>query len=450
MMDEGQSRDVSPTRNETPVLSVVVTARNDDHGKNMLHRMQIFVTGLLEQARRHALASELIIVEWNPPAGRPRLVDALFWEGADGPCRVRIIEVPATVHCRYPHSDRLALFQMIAKNAGIRRARGRFVLCTNIDLLFSDALMAFCASDRLDPRCLYRVDRLDVSPDVPVGVPVTEQLEFCRRNVLRVNTRWGTFERGQIPALISRLWQRSGSGCGRLWAAMRQELDGWRASLAGLAARMTRIRPGWPARPGSIARRARLVGRLTRRLMRGVMHRLTQRARAFGFALWRSIANLPGAPARLYREILKPLHTNACGDFTLLSRDEWCALRGYPELPMFSLHLDSVFCQMAHHAGIREVMLGRRCHAYHMDHESGWSPQEAVRLVRRMEDLRVPVVDRELYDGWVATMRLQGRAIIFNDEDWGLAMEGLTEVEPPSWRDAERAHTVLRRTTIAG
>jgi hypothetical protein len=187
------------------------------------------------------------------------------------------------------------------------------------------------------------------------------------------------------------------------------------------------------------------------------MHRvtrgLTHGARAFGFGLWRGITSIPGIWRRLSREtlkIVKPMHTNACGDFTLLSRDEWCALRGYPELPMFSLHLDSVFCQMAHHAGIREVILNRRCHLYHIDHESGWSPQEAVRLVRRMESLQVPVVDRELYDGWVATMTRQGRPIIFNDEDWGLAQEELPEIDPLVWREAERADPVLRRTTIVG
>jgi hypothetical protein len=437
-------------RHDTPLLSVVVAARNDDHGKNMLHRMQIFVTGFLEQARRHTLASELIIVEWNPPAGRPRLIDALFWEGADGPCRVRIIEVPPAVHRRYPHADRLPLFQMIAKNVGIRRARGRFVLCTNIDLLFSDALIELCASGRLDPRCLYRVDRLDVSADVPVGVPVTEQLEFCRRNVLRANTRWGTFERGQIPTLvlISRLWQRFEGA--RLWAAMRVRL----ARSAELAARLAGILREWLVRPRRVSRDGlgRLLrggGRLVRRLGRGTRATL-RRVAYLPWALARSVTNLSSALAGLYRDTLRPLHTNACGDFTLLAREQWCALRGYPELPMFSLHLDSVFCQMAHHSGVREAMLGRRCHAYHMDHESGWSPQEAIRLVRRMEDLRVPVVDRELYSAWVATMRRQGGTIIFNGEDWGLDKENLTEIEPGAVRNVEWVQAAPQQTTIPG
>ena len=32
---------------------------------------------------------------------------------------------------------------MIAKNAGIRRARGQFVLATNIDIIFSNELVGF-------------------------------------------------------------------------------------------------------------------------------------------------------------------------------------------------------------------------------------------------------------------------------------------------------------------
>ncbi len=62
--------------NTEPLLSVVVVSRNDNHGGNMLQRMQLFVTDWLEQARRYALDSELIIVEWNPLPDRPRLAQA--------------------------------------------------------------------------------------------------------------------------------------------------------------------------------------------------------------------------------------------------------------------------------------------------------------------------------------------------------------------------------------
>ena len=41
------------------------------------------------------------------------------------------------------------------------------------------------------------------------------------------------------------------------------------------------------------------------------------------------------------------LHTNACGDFTLLSAADWANLRGYSELEVFSMHLDSLLCHAA-------------------------------------------------------------------------------------------------------
>ena len=46
-----------------PYLSFVVASRNDNHGGDLLHRMQLFVTALLEQCKRFNLSSELIIVE---------------------------------------------------------------------------------------------------------------------------------------------------------------------------------------------------------------------------------------------------------------------------------------------------------------------------------------------------------------------------------------------------
>ncbi|PYQ06863.1 MAG: hypothetical protein DMF82_05190 [Acidobacteria bacterium] len=107
-----------------PYLSLVATSRNDDHGGRLLERMQVFVNGFIEQCKRHRLDAELILVEWNPPPERPRLSAALRWPSEPGPCRIRIIEVPPEVHERLQFSDCLPLFQMIAKNVGIRRARG--------------------------------------------------------------------------------------------------------------------------------------------------------------------------------------------------------------------------------------------------------------------------------------------------------------------------------------
>ena len=85
------------------------------------------------------------------PSGRASS-KALRWPETTDPCQVRIIEVPPELHRRFRHSENLPLFQMIAKNVGIRRARGRFVLATNIDILLSDELVRALARGELAAR----------------------------------------------------------------------------------------------------------------------------------------------------------------------------------------------------------------------------------------------------------------------------------------------------------
>jgi hypothetical protein len=192
-----------------PYLSIVVTARNDDHGGNLLGRMQVFVNALIGQCRRHDLDAELVLVEWHPPPERESLLRALSWPQPMGPCRVRLIQVPPQIHRRYKLAETLPLYQMIAKNAGIRRARGQFVLATNIDIVFSDELMRFLAARRLERRRMYRIDRYDVASDVPVDASLDEQLAWCRGHLIRLNAREGSFPltaeglRGPFPEDIA-------------------------------------------------------------------------------------------------------------------------------------------------------------------------------------------------------------------------------------------------------
>jgi hypothetical protein len=147
-----------------PTLSVVAATRNDDHGGSLLARTQLFIDGLAEQSARLKLPAELIVVEWNPPPDRPPLVQALSWPRSEW-FDPNVITVPSSLHQALPHADGLPLFQMIAKNVGIRRARAPFVLATNIDILFSDELIEFLRAD-LKPNAVYRVDRCDILADL--------------------------------------------------------------------------------------------------------------------------------------------------------------------------------------------------------------------------------------------------------------------------------------------
>src|SRR5215468_5637762 len=180
------------TSSTEPYLSVVLATRNDDHGGNPLWRLQAFVDTFDAQCRRTALDAEVIIVEWNPPVSRPRLIDVLPLPRHPA-CAYRFVEVPPELHATLLHAEALPLFQMIAKNVGIRRARGAFVLATNIDIIFSNELVEFMARRELAPGFLYRLDRHDVESRLPLDQPIEVRMEYCRSHQLRVNRRSGTY-----------------------------------------------------------------------------------------------------------------------------------------------------------------------------------------------------------------------------------------------------------------
>ncbi|MEX2287786.1 MAG: hypothetical protein WD648_11900 [Planctomycetaceae bacterium] len=211
-----------------PYLSVVATARNDNHGGNLIQRMQLFVSGLIEQCNRHGVETELILVEWNPPPDKPRLAEVLNWPASCGKCTVRIIEVPPEVHHRLNHADRLPLFQMIGKNVGIRRARGEFVLATNIDILFSDAVFEFLKSGQMKPGFIYRTNRFDVPAEVPHDKCLDEQLRYCRQRVMRRHFFEGSYDR-RLRRWVSRRGDVTKNFRGRCFALRWKMVVTWRA-----------------------------------------------------------------------------------------------------------------------------------------------------------------------------------------------------------------------------
>jgi len=168
-----------------PYLSIVAASRNDNHGGDILQRMKIFVNGLIAQTNRHRLPAELIMVEWNPPEDQPLLQHLLPKPENGDFLTMRYVVVPKEIHQRYKRANEIPLFQMIAKNVGIRRAKGEFILCTNIDLLFSDPLFRMLASRKLAHDTFYRANRCDVPDGINPEWKLETQLDWCGKNTIR-------------------------------------------------------------------------------------------------------------------------------------------------------------------------------------------------------------------------------------------------------------------------
>jgi hypothetical protein len=656
-----------------PYLSVVVTSRNDGHGGNPLARFQAFINCLIAQCRRTGLHTELIIVEWNPPVDQPRLSEVLAWPD-DSPCDVRFVEVPESLHSRLKHADRLPLFQMIAKNVGIRRARGQFVLSTNIDVLLSNELVNHIAAGKLESHTLYRIDRCDVDADVPIDAPLDEMLRYCRSHQLRRHTRRGTFpvtatgtpalfagdivaadagivpgegwhslegavgaparwacsraelrlddtivsgtlnlhcepdpfgeagcvelrvvdDRGQVllaPVTLSseqtvqvavprgitrRLWIEAVNGGAapdslplfeyrddlryrirRVWwntvertdsviAAPDHSypLDAWQVSegsqttimptRAGVEVTADSRKWAYAVELGPLAApdggtyrfeiKARVhAGKISGRALSGdrthwiadatavvmsggeqsfLLTLTLERGQSFFLVLSnatphegvlprfllsgtrgdRAYADLclartpPRSEPRLRRLLRKlspgesqqepsavegqpsnpaavavnplaalepfyrffssvrpdPIHTHACGDFQLLSKEDWFNLRGYPELEMFSMNVDELFSHVAHYAGLGEQVFADPMCAYHIEHAagSGWTPEGAAALRSRIQASGIEWLDHDVVTLLASYMKFLRRPMIFNGDEWGLARHQLSETTP--------------------
>jgi hypothetical protein len=123
------------------------------------------------------------------------------------------------------------------------------------------------------------------------------------------------------------------------------------------------------------------------------------------------------------------VHTNACGDFTLLAREDWFALRGYSELDIFSLHLDSLFLYAAHAGGYREVTLDPPMRAYHIEHSagSGWTPEGETALFERLRKKGIPALGTDELFEHARAMLERNDPLLFSNPDWGLVHDDLPE-----------------------
>src|SRR3989344_5285849 len=178
-----------------PYLSIVVTSRNDNHDGSLLYRMNMFVKVFCKQLVRYPnFPVELIIIEWNPSSHLPTLSSILPLNKISSNLSIRILTVPSHIHKRIANSTKIPLFQFIAKNVGIRRARGKFVLCTNIDVLFSQALFKYLQTCNLRKNELVRSVRFDVPKRLPDSFELNKILSYCDSHIIRAFWPWGTEE----------------------------------------------------------------------------------------------------------------------------------------------------------------------------------------------------------------------------------------------------------------
>ncbi|KAI8143218.1 hypothetical protein BJV82DRAFT_515177 [Fennellomyces sp. T-0311] len=152
-------------------LSIVLVTRMDDYAGNQHHRVQNHIDSTFLLAERTREKMELLLVEWNPPKDRRRMVDAFRFRHSEY-LTYRIITVPEEIHEALPNRGNAPLHEFEGKNVGIRFARGEFIVCTNQDDIWSHNFHNAIKSHafRKDVIYLQHQDRHNIHENLPESI----------------------------------------------------------------------------------------------------------------------------------------------------------------------------------------------------------------------------------------------------------------------------------------
>jgi hypothetical protein len=369
---------------EQPLYSFVATSRNDDHGGDILRRTQSWVTRLAQQANRHQVRCELVLVDWNPPRSRAPLCDVLAWPAGSEWFSAVVLTVPPRLHRELRYSSRLAMFQMIAKNVGIRRARGDFIVATNVDIVYSDELFQWLKAGVAMPGRLYRSDRWDIPNEIQLEPDLDVLLRRACDEAIRRNLKDGTYVKqdGEFINTTQKQFDFS------FYNPLKHKLDN----------------------------------------LQNLLHTKDLNVEEAASKLAEIVAIMPELRDNFYIPLL---HTNGCGDFTLTSRRDWFALRGYPEWNVFSWAIDSAIIFQAYFNGLIVEKLSPKIIHFHIEHDygSGWTPEGAGNLWARLDQKGIPYISYDQFTEVAKELQRnadRGLCTVYNGLDWGL------EVHPVS------------------
>jgi hypothetical protein len=166
-------------------LSFVIAGRNDNYGGNFKIRLELCIQRLYRQLTLFNMQSELIFVNYNPlPV--PAIEDFIKWPISSDIVQVRIIHVPNQQHIRFIEGnniDEVPMIEYLAKNIGIRRARGKFIACINPDIIFPDEFI--CGLKSLKSHFYYRANRLDFL-QIQEDLDEFQLFKFAKQNTIAI------------------------------------------------------------------------------------------------------------------------------------------------------------------------------------------------------------------------------------------------------------------------
>ncbi|CAO3609726.1 unnamed protein product [Cunninghamella blakesleeana] len=188
-------------RNPSYYLSIVIVTRMDNYAGNQQHRFQNFIDSAYLLAEKTQEKIELLVVEWNPPQNRRRVIDSFRFRRSKY-LTYRIISVPPSIHNILPNRGNSPLHEFEGKNVGIRFARGEFIVCTNQDDIWSDNFQNAIKSKVFKKGFLYLQKQAphniheDLPPsivDLPAFTTDEDLMKSCTLNEAN-KENWGNYQ----------------------------------------------------------------------------------------------------------------------------------------------------------------------------------------------------------------------------------------------------------------
>ena len=175
---------------ETPFLSIVVTGRNDGYGGDFSTRYVRALRFNHDRLMEHNISYEIVFVEWNPVPEEPLLADLLAAELPEPALAATVsYVVDQRYHDAFTLNPHIKFLDYVAKNVGIRRASGSFILATNLDDILGRHVIEVIANRQLEQRTVYRAARVDIKLGVDPGhidwAFVEDERNHARRPVLK-------------------------------------------------------------------------------------------------------------------------------------------------------------------------------------------------------------------------------------------------------------------------
>jgi hypothetical protein len=180
-----------------PSVAAVVVGRNDDYMSDFVHRLHATIAWNVKH-----LVTEVVFVEWNPPADRELLSHDLAKQFN---C-LRAYVVAPEIHQSLSKNERVPLLEFHAKNVGIRRANSEWIVATNADAAFGPDTVRKILHTSLSEDVVWSAQRIDISwrEGRESEIKVVDCLRY-RRPI-----PYHPLGTGEFAFASKRLWERAG------------------------------------------------------------------------------------------------------------------------------------------------------------------------------------------------------------------------------------------------